>query len=181
MRKAFWLFPVLIAAIVAPNAKADTVQIGTLSTSPMACPPGTVNYCGTVSLTNGMSDTDLIITTLDFDGTLYPLPGGPSTLLPGASGGLGSFYNSTRFPTSTVGFSGQLGSIEFTVSGESYDASGLDWATPSMLFYPYFTVPIDVTATPTPEPATVRLILAGVGLLGLLLRKRIPLGHQHAS
>jgi hypothetical protein len=74
MRKSLCTIPVLLlfAVLGASNAKADTVQVGTIAVTSGPCSDNTV--CGSGTVTNDMSDTVLDILGFTAGGTSIPGP-----------------------------------------------------------------------------------------------------------
>ncbi|MDR7267672.1 hypothetical protein J2X20_000301 [Pelomonas saccharophila] len=99
--------------------------------------------------------------------------GGPSTLLPSSpltqtpsSPSLGFFSGSSSFAAGNFSsFAVSGASITLNASGGSFAAIGAQ---------PQNKLKFEFTAVPVPEPETYALLLAGLGVVGLLARRRRP-------
>jgi hypothetical protein len=162
MRKSSWIFlVVLFMAIGAPNAHADSFDFtvtgatsgsGTLTTNPPSggtfLVTGITGVFGDPSLGNSSPITSLVAPgTGPFSNT---------NLIPLDASGLSFFTeNNTEW---TILFSDEfiVNEIEMTITGPIEDT----------------LTPITFTVVATPEPSSVALMLAGIGLV-FVMRKRI--------
>jgi hypothetical protein len=184
MRKSLWIIALLFVATAAPNAHADSYYTITLDvlaeTSPAPLPSfGVGTLLGSGALAGFMeysfvpdigaptapeaipdfltAETDPIYFCAGCNPP-YPLTGTYIPQLPGSV----VIYFPANSPT---------GNIDETI---------IDYAfPPTPDYYVYGT--LQFSPVPTPEPGSGVLLLTGVGLLGLVTRKRIAWGLPQAS
>ncbi len=167
MRKSLWIIlAVLFMAIGAPYAHADAfVYTYTVTFDPA--------LYGATFTTKPMqaATTNTILTPADLRS--YSLTGSfylgtfDEFILNYGGGGAQGILTSNGLGTASATYSSN---DEFTF---------IDYSTPGT----YSSGIATLSVSRVPEPATLDLMLAGVGLLGLLLvmRKRTALGHPQAS
>jgi hypothetical protein len=165
MKRLLQFCVILVALGLLPAvAQSDQVQIGTISVTPNAVFPTMAD----INVTSDMSDTSLILEGYsDIGGTVYL---GEQPVSPGET----LYYLEAAPDGQQMALYGQLGMLDFTVGGQTYEAASLGWTSPTISVLIGAEAPIDITATPltaTPEPSSV-LLLAGVGLV-LVVRKLI--------
>jgi hypothetical protein len=179
MRKSLWIVSLLLVAISAPNAHADSNQVGTVAVTDAICSGDPSEFCGTVFVSNLMSDTALNILGYTFDGTPTSAP---LSLNPGATQEY-LMYSAT--PTINLGLFGDIANSNFTLGGEPFHATNLNWSTDMWAVEFNGTLGINVTSAPptVPEPNSLGLILTGIGFLALMItiRKRSPLGQRQGT
>ena len=184
MRKFLWtIFAILVAAISAPYAQADTTSIFDVSGTALNDSTGMLGSCAsgatcafsgtlTIDVTNGnLTAMDITFPGLaSFTSPQFSDPEGGSVWFIGALNGSGSdaltiFFTTTMTPASLVDFTG--GSIigvevlkNATSAPEYSDLSG------------------SITQAPVPESSSLALISLGLGAL-LVMRKRM--GHSRSS
>jgi hypothetical protein len=174
MRKSFWFsLTVLLVAISAPNAHADTFTYSYTS-GQLDC--GTTGECAVYSWTTGaiaavtsettISATDL--TAFSLSGT--PLAGCILSSIPlDLAGAGGQAFSSTNCP-------GRSNPDDFALA---------DYSTPGVYSFVSVSAGVNdgliVTAVQSPEPSTVALVLLGVGLAFVIRRKCIAQGHPQPA
>ena len=163
MRKSLFIIPALfmVAALVAPCARADSVTFTCVATEFVPC---TVAAPTAPNVTFSSSGTTLDITwdSQKFDITL------PSGWL--ATDSFTWFASNNLFIISntSLGVSPPVEASINTNSPDVNDESGALTFTPG-------------TVSTTPEPGTITLMLLGIGLVWLVMRKRIARGLLQAS
>lgn len=143
-------------------ACADTVLIGTITLPPpTSC--GFDCYANTFTVNNLMQDAPLLVQGYTVGGT----PNSDAVTIP--AGASDVYLSSEGFAPLTI--YGQLSGNNFTLSGQEYQASTLDWT--SSVFYPYVegTADIVINATPlipaVPEPSALSMLGLAVALATL--------------
>jgi PEP-CTERM motif len=162
MRKSLWIIPLLFAAIVAPNAHADTYSISFLNLDSSSS-----NLTAPDIQWNGGNLPDIYVTiagdsqTPSF--TLISTGFSPPSL---AAEHFGQFelLGSTGFVFRLYDFL-PLNNDEIVSQSAPLDPLQI-----SLIRGEYL-----VNFTDTPEPSTAVLLLAGIGLLGLVMQKRMSL------
>lgn len=165
MRKSSWIiFAVLLGAISAPNAHADTLFTYSYSSGELGCgtnPATCAVYSWTtlpiaaVTAETTLSATDL--TAFSLSGTLAGCTLSSVTLDLAGAGGQG--FASTN-----------------CASGSNPDGFSLaDYSTPGIYTFLSVTVGVNdgltVTEFQTPEPSTVALMLLGLGLAFMVIHR----------
>jgi PEP-CTERM motif len=154
----FFTFAVLIFA--ASSAKASPIQIGLESVSATCLP--IVGCLETIGIFNATSTTLNIQTETMNTTTPFLLSIAPNSTVPVFSclGGC------------TLSFSGDLGSLAFSIAGQDFVASTLSFTTPTLDTALDRSVPITIDAvSATPEPASILLFSTGLLGIAFLLRK----------
>lgn len=160
MRKAFWVIPVLLFALGAPAAHADSFTYTFTSTDPSA--GFTVTTVASPAITAATVFTSAELTTAIVTGSL--ITGETITAITLGGGG-----NPTNDP----------GVAELSLTGGPYIGIGYfllnsmtyaDYATPGTYTYTFAsgTNTLVVSAVPSPEPSTLTFLLTGAGLLGFM-------------
>jgi len=194
MRKTLWIILTVLLGACAGVARADDVTLDvsgslTLAGSGGSCSVSGCTLGGTLVIDNTAG------TVVSADVTM----GGESPTVGPFTDVLGVALDSTLDVTSLVleDASGDSLNLEFATPTEgslvSYDGGPLTPWSFSLKDGTIVTVEVDggghygltsgsLTAevTPTPEPSTVGLMLIGVGLVGLGMRKRIARGLSRA-
>jgi PEP-CTERM motif len=206
MRKALWIIlGILFVALGAPNAHADPLLYdngpinGTITGYSGASDSFTISSSSTLTV----AQIGLWLLPGDTPTSVYWAIGSAMFLSDIASG-TSSFFNQTNEGTNSLslGYDIWQSSLDIggTVVAGTYWFTLLNATTPSgdYVFWDQnngpsaayaasnFSIPSESfqiygTTTVTPEPGTSGLMLIGVGLLGLVMRKRIHLGHQQAT
>ena len=158
MTKSLWtlLFCLSVTGIFSPPVHADIIQIGTLSVTNASCPP---NTCFGYTIQN-LTDTTMTVLQVIRNGANF----GPTNNVIGPGVTQGGVLGGLATPGDLWGFSGNLGSLDFSVGGTQYDAASLSWTTPNLAVIPNGSVAITITATPVvqavPEPASALLLVS---------------------
>jgi len=159
MRKSLWIVPVLFAAIVVPNAKAD---------------PITVNYdfecCDKVPATAKVTDLSVV----------FNAPVGADAGVDfGEASGCDKVISTGLFNAIEVICTTITPGDHIVLTGVRAAASILSakWSVTDGKLLFFKATPV---TTPTPEPATGGLMLLGIGVL-LVTRKRIGQGRPQAT
>jgi len=177
MRKSLWIIvAVLFVAIAAPNAHADSSTDGTITF--------TVSSGGPIATGSFVFDdtTDTLTSyTVTWDGVLFNL----QPLLSSVPVTLTELENSGTWcgvASSATPPDGCFGPGEMTLTTLSYLVAnaGTGVYTINSAVAEGSYVVTATTVAPTPEPSSVALMLAGIGLL-LLMRKRIGRGLPQPS
>jgi PEP-CTERM motif len=170
MRNSIWVFvAALILAVCAPYAHADSLTDGTYNFTVTAGSPTPTGSFVWDSTTNTWSSW-----TVDWDGAVYNF---------GSSSG-GAFTLST-LPTSGTWCGAAPSNFSFSCEGQAFFSLGaVDTILPDAGTFTDSLAGANgtytVTETPvatTPEPSSLGLLLAGIGLLLLtrkLTRQRLP-------
>jgi PEP-CTERM motif len=168
----FSLFLSLAVVVLAAPLKATETQIATLNITTTGPDPTALNEV--------VSASNLTSTTLNFQSFILYSASNPSQILAGPIS-----HNISVGPYMTLGnllqcaggcgsveytLSGTLDSLDFSIGGQNFEATTLNFTTPEFSgdFNGILPVTIDATlVSTTPEPASV--LLFGSGLLGILL------------
>jgi hypothetical protein len=170
MRKSLWIIlAVMVVAISAPNAHADSFTDGTINftvTSGSPTPTGSFVFDNTTDTFTSFA--------VDWDGAVFACASlsCPSNLSANLTGGNWCAAGPLSSNGVCAGPSFELGFVLF------FPGPGTTFTDPAAAANGTFTV--TTTSVATPEPSSVALMLLGVGLL-FVMRKRIGQRFPQAS
>jgi len=179
MKTCLWIIvTVLLVAIGAPAAMADSVEIGYLTVTSTANSDGT--YSGAVSFTNTTTDDPVVLTITQFSANGVGLPLPPTITVPPGQTVPDLIEYTLIVAVIALASAWDLSSADFTVTtptgipltyeGTSVTLDSASWASDSN-----DTIPIYVNATPvvaSPEPSTGLLLSTALLALGMLQYRR---------
>jgi hypothetical protein len=159
----------LLGLMACSSVRAEAVEVGSVTVTSGACAPPlpASYYCGSETTTNLMSDTDLDIEGNSVNGSAQAF--GTVMISPGAS--FEYFTWESTGPDDSFFLYGVLGNTDFTVDGQTYTATSLDWTSPTWQPNSNGTYDIDVTVAPlsaTPELSSLILFATGITLIGAI-------------
>ena len=168
MRRALWIvLAAVIVAVAVPTAHADVITDGTINFTTISGTSPTSGFF----VFDDTTDTYLTDLTVDWDGAIFDwndlvflIPTSGTWC---AAGGSTSEFGICDDRNSTFSFD--------TINSTSYSGTFTD----AEMANGTYTVTETVTTT-TPEPGSLGLVLAGIGVL-VVQRKRIARGLQQVS